>query len=170
MFSLILDDLFEFEIEDLETNNKDKLNLIVKMNPNTGLFFLKDKKNNKLFFHLTDDFLYFDNFEGKSSHLKTIFSSLPKIPLFYKEGLSWSDHLPFHPQTGPWKKGLIDFLSAHTGKAFSSEIKMEFLSHMKVKSYSSISGKQNETLIILDPIEIIKEIKTPHFLIKRCRS
>ena len=170
ILTFILDDQLIFKVEDKVSKKVSELQLTVKMDRISGLFYFEDQAKNKLFFHKTEYFLYFDKFEGKKSYLKLLFSVIPRIPLFYTCGLSWKDRLPCHPRMNLFVKALLDFVAAHTGRAYSADMKLSFTEGLTIKSESYLGGEKEEAIVELDVVDIIKKVETSSVVMTRVRK
>jgi len=101
----------EYTYEVLEKGlKKSELNLTVKMAPDGTFYF--DSGKGRLYFGKHENTFYFYQIEGNDPYLHIIFSALPRLPLGYREHLSWEDYIPIGIISRGLKKAVFLFLSS----------------------------------------------------------
>ncbi len=88
----------------------DELELEVKMAPD-GLFYF-DSGKGRLYFGKHEGTFYFYRVEGKDNYLNKMFMALPRLPLAFKEEMSWEDTIPVGSVVSGFKRGATLFLSS----------------------------------------------------------
>jgi len=89
--NFILDDAQEYDVR-RRGETIDRLSLKVRMALDGTFYF--DSGRGKLYFGKYEGTLYFYRVEGDDPWLRRLFISLPRLPLAYREGLSWRDYVP----------------------------------------------------------------------------
>ncbi len=158
-FSFVLDNSFEYEILK-EGNVVDKLNIIVKMSPDGTFYF--DSGRGKLYFGKYEGTFYFYRLDGDDDYLKIFFKSLPKLPLFYREGIKWDDHIPLKTVAGRFKTTAILFASSFKHDFSDVKYTGEFIDIRKIKGSvrSGLLNLEESFFVELDEFIGIKYIKS----------
>lgn len=107
--TFILDQEYRYEV--LKGGKKiDEMQMVVKMAPDGTFYF--DSGKGKLYFGKSEGTFYFYQVEGNDKNLKTLFTALPRLPLAFKNQLSWEDYIPLATTTRGFTKAATLFLSS----------------------------------------------------------
>lgn len=77
----------------------------VRMAPDGTFYF--DSGRGRLYFGSRDGTFYFYGMEGRDPCLQALFLALPRLPLAYRHGLSWSDYAPSGVVTAGVRRELV---------------------------------------------------------------
>ncbi|WP_456419355.1 urea transporter [Thermovibrio sp.] len=165
--NLLIDQEMEFTVA--EGKKELPLKLKVKMAPD-GTFYLTDGAA-KLYFGIGNSTFYFYYFEGDiSSPLKYFFFAAPKIPLINREGIKWSDYLPFLSLSSPLKRELYLFLSSFVHNFSLTKVNLLFASADRVVSdIISPDSKTTKGELLISPDFGFEELKFGNIVIRRKR-
>ncbi|WP_457622059.1 urea transporter [Persephonella sp.] len=158
-FSFVLDNSFEYQIF-REGKEIGTTRFTVKMAPDGTFYF--DSGRGKLYFGKYEGTFYFFRLDGDDEYLKLLFESLPKIPLAYRKGLRWEDHIPLRIVTDRLKNSLILFVSSFKHNFADVKYTGEFIDSRKIKGrvQSSILKAEKEYYVELDEFLGFKSVKT----------
>ncbi|HQU70781.1 MAG TPA: urea transporter [Calditrichia bacterium] len=105
----ILDQTYRYQV--LEAGQLvAELHLTVRMAPDGTFYF--DSGKGRLYFGSREGTFYFYAMEGSDPWLKAMFIALPRLPLAFREELSWSDYIPVGMVSRGLKKALTLFLAS----------------------------------------------------------
>ncbi|WP_457644532.1 urea transporter [Persephonella sp.] len=158
-FSFVLDNSFEYQIF-REGKEIGTTRFTVKMAPDGTFYF--DSGRGKLYFGKYEGTFYFFRLDGDDEYLKLLFESLPKIPLAYRKGLRWEDHIPLRIVTDRLKNSLILFVSSFKHNFADVKYTGEFIDSRKIKGrvQSSVLKAEKEYYVELDEFLGFKSVKT----------
>ena len=77
-----------------------------------GAFYFVDDKSNKLYFYTDEREFYFYNYIGGESHLKRLFTLIPRIPFITAQKIRYKDYLPINLIYSRFDTVIIEFLSS----------------------------------------------------------
>jgi urea transporter len=95
---LVLDEVFRYSVRGCGTGGPlpagaaGELTLTVRMAPD-GMFYL-DSGRGRLFFENRDGTFHVRRLDGSDPCLRAMFLALPRMPLVFRPGLEWTDHVP----------------------------------------------------------------------------
>ncbi len=149
LLTFVLDDKINYEVYRNESKI-DEFNLKVKMELD-GTFYL-DSGKGKLYFEKKDGTFYFYSTEGNDKYLNMILQSLPRLPLAYRDNLTWNDHIPIGSTTSKFRKAAALFLSSFSHNLFKVGVNSKFVSSKSIESETSSSklGLKKKAEIELD--------------------
>ena len=107
--NFILDDALEYDVC-RDGKEIDRLSLKVKMALDGTFYF--DSGSGKLYFGKYEGTFYFYRVEGNDPWLKHLFLALPRLPLAYRDKLSWHDYVPVGLAVSGPRRMLARFLSS----------------------------------------------------------
>jgi urea transporter len=100
--AFVLDEVHRFRVRDCHSASPPAaeppggeavdVELTVRMAPD-GTFFL-DSGRGSLYFESRDGVFYFLRLDGADPCLRALFLALPRMPLAFRRGLQWTDHVP----------------------------------------------------------------------------
>ncbi len=162
--TFVLDYTFEYEV--IKGEKRENLSLTVKMAPDGTFYF--DSGKGQLYFGKHEGTFYFYRIDGEDPYLKLFFLALPRMPLFYREGLRWEDFLPVKVVTGGIKKSLILFFSSFNHNLSHIQYTGKFEKNMKItgKITSKLLNINETVQVELDETVGIKSIKFKDTYIK----
>ncbi len=89
--SFILDSYFEYEVY-IHALQQENMKISVGMDRLSGLFYLYDQAQNRLYFSKDAGMFYFYDYQGSwDDNLAKIYCAIPRFPLNTQKGLYWSD-------------------------------------------------------------------------------
>lgn len=101
--SFILDEVQEYDVlRRGEAEGHFRLRTAVADDGTT--YFESDR--GRLYFGKHEGTFYFYRLDGKDPYLRLLFSALPRMPLAYREGLTWHDYVPTSVVATPLKRPL----------------------------------------------------------------
>ena len=146
--NFILDQTMEFEVKERKKTKFIKLK--VKM-AGDGTFYLTDGKAN-LYFGIKNSTFYFYTYDGDlNSPLKYFFLASSKIPLINKENFTWEDFLPLLTLPLKWKRELYLFLASFNHNLFVTQVKSQYISFNKIKSFITFPKGSLEATVEISP-------------------
>jgi len=140
-FNFAIDQKMKFR---LESKGKEKeFELVVKMAPDGTFYFTEGTA--RLYFGTQNNTFYFYHLDGNpDSPLKYFLLALPKLPLYFREGMFWRDHLPLISITSKWKREVLLFLSSFKHGVFEVKWNGKFLGRDEVAGSIINMGKTLE--------------------------
>jgi len=129
--NFVLDDQQHYEV--LRAGRKvGELKLKVVMAPD-GTFCLQSSRG-QLYFGKHEGTFYIYRVSGDDRWLALVFLALPRLPLVYRENLSWQDYVPMGLVTSGARKALIGFLSSVYPRLATVKVTQTFVGENRVES------------------------------------
>ena len=87
------------------------MNLVVRMAAD-GTFYLESDSKARLYFGKSERTFYFYRLEGHDPFLKYFLLALPRLPISFRDDVSWSDHVPVGMATSGLQRAIARFSSS----------------------------------------------------------
>ena len=93
----VLDEVYRFRVQGCDKDRfpgarEGLVEFTVRMAPDSTFYL--DSGRSRLFFGTEEGTFYFYRMEGHDPCMRAFFLALPRLPLAYRQGLTWDDHLP----------------------------------------------------------------------------
>jgi len=126
-------------------HGNDEFSLRVCMNDQGESYF--DSGKGQLFFTNDDNSFYFYRLEGDDAQLALMFSALPRIPLVYRQHMSWQDSPPMAAVRHGWSRQLIDMIRAWNPQAGKSSYRAHWARQGLIHGVLSRGGRAKDELV-----------------------
>ncbi len=162
----VLDEEFTYDVM-RDGEEAQRALFVVRMAPD-GTFFLESKRG-RLYFGTFEDTFYFYRLEGGDPYLRAPFLALPRMPLAYRKGLEWTDHVPVGlVSRGLRKAGIRLLRSLHHGLG-QVAVSSRFVSERSIEGQvrSPLLGITKSTRVVLDPHRGVERIQIDDLIMER---
>ncbi|MEK7432967.1 MAG: urea transporter [Cyanobacteriota bacterium] len=165
----LIDNEFKYEVF-FNDKRIDEMNLKVKMAFDGTYYF--ETEDGKLYFGIFNGTFYFYSVEGKDQYLRLLFSALPRLPLTYKENLTWNDSVPVGLVSEGVKKAFLQFIHSFNHDMAHASCNYTFVSKNKIegKISGSLIRKPILTEVELDEFIGIKSFKSGKYSFKKVEA
>jgi hypothetical protein len=154
----LLDETVRYEI--LEDGNRvSEITLTVKM-ASDGTFYF-DSGKGRLYYGKQSGAFFFYSMEGNDPFLKALFVALPRLPLVYREGLTWKDYVPAATVSRGLRKSLALFLGSFNHDLNKISVQCTYRDPQKISGTvrSSFLDYSGQTLIKLGELKGFSSIR-----------
>jgi hypothetical protein len=168
----VLDEVYRFRVEGCDRlrfpdSRAGLLELVVRM-ASDGTFYL-DSGRGRLHFGTRDGTFYFRRMEGSDPCLRAIFLALPRLPLAYRRGLRWSDHVPAGTVTWGLRRGLVRLARSVAPRLGTVSVDLEFAEERRVvgRVRSGLLMREWETQVVLHPFRGFQSVRVGDLRMER---
>lgn len=156
--TFILDQVITYEIY-REGQKIDELTLTVRMAPDGTFYF--DSGNGRLYLGKHEGTFYFYRTEGSNPYLRRMMLALPRLPLAYRQGMSWQDYVPVGTITSGVRKALALFFGSFRHRLNQINFRGQFIAEGIVEGeiYSRFLNVSGKTRVELDEFAGFKSIR-----------
>ncbi|WP_457642841.1 urea transporter [Persephonella sp.] len=163
--TFILDYQFVYDVK-IGGKQIDQLKLVVKMAPDGTFYF--DSGRGQLYFGKHEGTFYFYRIDGNDPYLKLFFMALPRMPLFYRKGMYWEDHIPIKIVSEGLTRAGILFLSSFNHNLASVKYTGIWAEEgvMEGKIHSTLPKLESTTYVQLDETIGIKKVQVDDIMIE----
>jgi urea transporter len=109
-----------------------ELKMMVKMSTDSTFYF--ETQRGQLYFGKNENTFYIYRLTGDDPWLRLIFRTLPRMPLTYREGMTWSDYIPQGVVSSRLCKTMNGFFSAIWPKLATKKVMMKFVNENQIES------------------------------------
>jgi urea transporter len=164
----LLDEVHEFE-ELRDGQPRSRLTLTVKMAPDGTTCF--DSGRGRLYFGRHEGTFYFYRVEGSDPRLRRLFLAMPRLPLAFRDGLTWCDFVPVGVAASGLRRLLAQFLGAFYPALAAVRTTQVFLGPRRVActAESALLGIRTRSEVELDETKGIASIRIGRFEFRRVR-
>lgn len=129
--NFVLDDELHYEVL-RDGHRVDELKLKVQMAAD-GTFYLQSARG-QLYFGKHEGTFYIYRVAGHDPWLRLLFLALPRLPLAYREMLTWQDFVPVSLVTSGVREAVVGFLSSLYPPLATVKVTQTFMSESRVES------------------------------------
>ncbi len=170
--AFILDEVHRFRVEGCDRarfpdSREGLLELTVRMAPD-GTFFLESGQG-RLYFGSRDGTFYFRRMEGNDPCLRAFFLALPRLPLAYRRGLRWTDHVPAGTVTWGARRALVRLGRSVAPRLGTVSVELEFAEERRVvgRVRSGLLLREWETQVVLHPFRGFQSVRVGDLRLER---
>ncbi len=145
--NFVLDDELCYKISRGE-KSLGELKIKVKMAPDSIFYF--ESQTGKLYFGKHENTFYFYRITGNDQWLRLLFTALPRMPLAYREGLTWHDFIPQGMVIFGIRKLANSFFSAILPKLATVKVMLKYHTDTRIESTTIIGRKHKTAIVELD--------------------
>ncbi|MEI7732823.1 MAG: urea transporter [Verrucomicrobiota bacterium] len=128
--NFVLDDELHYDVL-REGRPVGELSLKVRM-ASDGTFYLESPRG-QLYFGKHEGTFYTYRLAGDDPWLRLLFLALPRLPLAYRENLTWHDHVPMSLITAGVREALVGFFSSVYPRLATVKVTQTFVSESRVE-------------------------------------
>ncbi|NJD20598.1 MAG: peptidase M23 [Gemmatimonadetes bacterium] len=168
----LLDEVYRFRVEGCDRarfpgSREGTMELTVRMAPD-GTFFL-DSGRGRLYFGTRDGTFFFYRMEGNDPCLRAVFLALPRMPLAYRRGLRWSDHVPAGTVTWGVRRGLVRLARSVAPRLGTVSVDLEFVDERRIvgRVRSGLLMREWETQVVLHPFRGFQSVRVGDLRMER---
>jgi murein DD-endopeptidase MepM/ murein hydrolase activator NlpD len=163
---LVLDEVFTYEIRQAGSS-QGQTALTVRMAPDSTFYL--DSGAGRLYFGKHEDTFYFYRLEGDEPALRALFLALPRLPLSYREGMTWKDHVPLSLVTRGVKRAGAHLLRSlhHRFGQVRTDLRFEDERTVRGSVTSRLLGTSLETEVELDPTRGVRRVRVGDYELER---
>jgi len=129
--TFVLDDTLHYDMV-RAGQKRGTLTLEVKM-AGDGTFYLQSD-GTQLYFGKHEGTFYFYRVTGQDPWLRLLFLALPRLPLGYREGLTWHDYVPVSLVTSGLRRVAVGLLSSFYPRLATVRVTQRFVSETRIES------------------------------------
>lgn len=162
--AFVLDEVYRFRVEGCDRSrfpgvDPGVVELTVRMAPD-GTFFL-DSGRGRLYFGNHDGTFYFYRMEGGDPCLRALFVALPRVPLAFRRGLRWSDHVPAGVVTWGVRRALVRLVRSVAPRVGTVAVDLEFAEERRIvgRVRSGLLGREWDTQVVLHPFRAFQSVR-----------
>jgi urea transporter len=160
----VLDEVYRFRVEGCDPSRfpsarEGELQLTVRMAPD-GTFYL-DSGRALLYFGVHEGTFYFYRLEGGDPCLRAVFLALPRLPLAFRRGLTWEDHVPSGLVTSGVRRATVRLLRSVWPRLGTVSVSSEFVEDRRVvgRVTSGILRRRWETQVVFHPFRGFQSVR-----------
>ena len=160
----VLDETYRFRVEGCDATRfpgvrEGELELTVRMAPD-ATFYL-DSGKGRLYFGAHEGTFYFYRLEGSDPCLGALFLALPRLPLAYRRGLAWSDHVPTGVVTSGLRRAFVRLVRSVAPRFGTVKVALTFAEERRVVGQvsSGLLRKAWDTQVILHPFRGFQSVR-----------
>lgn len=160
----VLDEVYRFRVAGCDRSRfpearEGMLELTVRMAPDSTFFL--DSGRGRLYFGVRDGTFYFHRMEGSDPCLRALFLALPRLPLAFRRGLRWSDHVPAGTVTRGARRALVRLARSVAPRLGTVAVELEFVDDRRVvgRVRSGLLRREWETQVVLHPFRAFQSVR-----------
>jgi len=160
----VLDEVYRFRVAGCDRTRfpgarEGELELTVRMAPD-ATFYL-DSGSGRLYFGTHEGTFYFYRMEGRDPCLQALFLALPRLPLAYRRGLRWDDHVPAGTVTSGLRRALVRLARSVMPRLGTVRVESEFAEERRVvgRVTSGILRRRWDTQAILHTLRGFQSVR-----------
>ena len=168
----VLDEVYRFRVQGCDKDRfpgsrEGLVELTVRMAPDSTFYL--DSGRSRLYFGTEEGTFYFYRMEGDDPCLRAFFLALPRIPLAYRQGLVWEDHLPAGLVTSGLRRALIRLARSVHPRLGTVAV------HLSFKEGGTVTGRVESGLLrgewrtraVLHPFRGFQSVQVGDLLMER---
>jgi len=170
--AFVLDEIYRYRIQGCDDDRfpgagEGTVAFTVRMAPDSTFYL--DSGRARLYFGSKEGTFYFRRMEGRDSCLRALLLALPRMPLTYRKGLRWSDHVPSGAVTVGLRRGLVRLVRSMIPRFGTVTVRMEFGSQDTVtgRVASRLFRGEWDTRVVLHPFRGFQTVKVGNLLMER---
>ncbi|MEJ2540420.1 MAG: urea transporter [Gemmatimonadota bacterium] len=161
---MVLDERYRFRVTDCDRARfpdvrQGLLELTVRMAPD-GTFYL-DSGRGRLYFGTHEGTWFAYRIEGRDPCLRALFLALPRLPLAYRPGLHWEDHVPVGVVTRGVRRGLVRLARSFVPRLGTVKVALEAVDERRIRGEvtAGVLRRQWSTEVVLHPFRWIESAR-----------
>jgi urea transporter len=168
----ILDETYRFRVSGCAPKrfgpaDNDEVTFTVRMAPDSTFYL--DSGSGRLYFGTQDGTFYFYRMDGRDPCLRAFFLALPRLPLAYRRGLRWSDHVPVGVVTWGLRRALVRLARSVFPRLGTVAVELEFAEERRVvgRVSSRLLGRSWDTQVVLHELRGIQSLRVGKLSMER---
>jgi hypothetical protein len=168
----VLDEMYRFRVAECDRDRfpdarEGLLEVTVRMAPD-ATFYL-DTGRGRLFFGSEEGTFYFYRMDGNDPCLRALFLALPRLPLAYRDGLAWADHVPAGLVTTGLRRALIRLVQSVHPRLGTVAVHLSFEQENMVTGHvtSRLLRGDWETRVVLHPRRGFQSVRVGDLYMER---
>jgi murein DD-endopeptidase MepM/ murein hydrolase activator NlpD len=168
----VLDEVYAFRVRERDRTRfpgarEGVVELTVRMAPDSTFYL--DSGRGRLYFGSEEGTFYFYRMEGQDPCLRALFLALPRLPLAYRQGLTWKDHLPAGLVTRGLRRALVRLVRSVHARLGTVAVHLAFEDESTVtgRVESGLLGTSWETRVVLDRFRGFLSVQVGDLLLER---
>lgn len=169
---LVLDEVYRFAVTGCDEARfpgarEGVLELTVRMAPDSTFFL--DSGRGRLYFGTRDGTFYVYRLEGTDPCLRALFLALPRMPLAYRDGLQWSDHVPSGVVTAGVRRALVRLARSFAPRFGTVRVELAFEDQTRIagRVRSGLLRREWETEVLLHPFRGFQSVRVGGLTMER---
>lgn len=162
--SFVLDEVYRFRITGCDAarfpgSREGLAEFTVRMAPDSTFYL--DSGRGRLYFSAHEGTFYFLRMEGRDPCLRALFLALPRMPLAYRRGLKWHDHVPAGLVTSGMRRAVVRLARSVAPRLGTVTVALEFVEERRIVGHvtSGILGREWDTQVILHPFRGFQSVR-----------
>ena len=162
--AMVLDEVHRFRVTGCDrarfpSLQEGELDLTVRMAPDSTFYL--DSGRGRLYFGTHEGTWYVYRVEGRDPCLQALFLALPRLPLAYRPGLRWQDHVPSGVVTSGVRRALIRLVRSFAPRLGTVRVDLEFADEGRIRGSvtSGILRRQWDTEVVLHPFRGLESVR-----------
>lgn len=160
----VLDEVHRFRIEGCDRTRfpdarEGLLELTVRM-ASDGTFYL-DSGKGRLYFGSREGTFWFHRMEGTDPCLRALFLALPSLPLAFRRGLRWTDHVPAGTVVRGLRRALVRLARSIAPRLGTVTVDLQFAEERRVvgRVRSGLLNREWETQVVMHPFRGFQSVR-----------
>lgn len=170
--AFVLDERYRYQIRGeapagLGRRTPDEVEWVVRMAPDSTFFL--DSGHGKLYFGIHDGTFYIYRLEGDDPTLRALFLALPRLPLAYRKGMTWTDHVPAGVLIHGIKRAVVRLVQSIVPGAGKVHIRLEFVDERRIEGRvdSGLLATPIRTCVVLDQFRALESFSVGSLILER---
>lgn len=170
--AMVLDEVHRFRVKGCDHARfpgvrEGEVAFTVRMAPD-ATFYL-DSGRGRLYFGAHEGTWYVYRVEGREPCLRALFLALPRLPLAYRPGLRWHDHVPSGVVTSGVRRALVRMARSFAPRVGTVRVDLEFADERRVRGRvtSGILRRQWDTEVVLHPFRGLASVRVGDLQMER---
>jgi hypothetical protein len=143
------------------------MELTVRMAPDSTSYL--DSGRARLYFGSREGTFFFHRMEGKDPCLRALFLALPRMPLAYRAGLAWKDHVPAGVVTVGLRRELVRLVRSLLPRVGTVTVTLRFDDEASVTGRVSSGLLRSEwnSRVVLHPFRGFQTVQVGGLIMER---
>jgi urea transporter len=170
--AFVLDESFRFRVRSCDDARfpgarEGELEVTVRMAPDSTFYL--DSGRGRLYFGSREGTFYFYRMEGRDPCLRALFLALPRMPLAFRGGLSWSDHVPAGAVTLGLRRELVRLVRSLLPGVGTVAVTLQFEDESAIhgRVVSRLLRGELESRVVLHPFRGFRSVQVGSLIMER---
>ena len=168
----VLDEVYRFQVKGCDRDRfpgaqEGLVEFTVRMAPDSTFYL--DSGRGRLYFGKEEGTFYFYRMEGDDPCLRALFLALPRLPLAYRQGLAWDDHVPAGLVTTGLRRAMVRLVRSVHPRLGTVAVRLSFKKEGTVtgRVESGLLRGEWKTRVVLHRFRAFQTVQVGDLLLER---